>query len=196
MTNRERLFQILRDVSYEEREVVLASGRRSSFYIDARNTALHPEGNVLCGHLLFRLLRADGPEFQAVAGPSIGADPLVAAVAAESFRYSSGDPVPGLMVRKEPKGYGTGQLVEGMKNVRPGARVALIEDVLTTGGSTLRTAEALHQAGLVPVRVVVLVDREEGGRAAVESTGLHVSALFTRSDFESCLPTNRESERR
>lgn len=183
MTDRERLFQILCGVSYEEREVVLASGRRSNFYIDARNTTLHPEGTVLCGRLMYRLLLDHGPSFEAVAGPSIGADPLITMITAVSY-LATGTGFPALMVRKEAKGHGTGQLVEGMKNVRPGARVAVVEDVLTSGSSALRTVEALRQAGLDPVRVVVLVDREEGGKQAVEAAGLHISALFRRTEFQ------------
>lgn len=183
MTDRERLFQILCGVSYEERDVVLASGRRSRFYIDARNTTLHPEGTVLCGRLMYRLLLDSGPSFAAVAGPSIGADPLITMIAAVSF-LATGKGFPALMVRKEAKGHGTGQLVEGMKNIEPGARVAVVEDVLTTGSSALRTVEALRAAGLDPVRVAVLVDREEGGREAVEAAGLVVNALYRRSEFQ------------
>ena len=182
MTDRERLFEILRTVSYEERDVVLASGRRSTFYVDARNTSLHPEGNVLCGRELWRVLRAGGPAFAAVAGPSLGADPLVAAIVYTSFL--DGAPIPGLLVRKEAKGYGTGRLLEGTRNVPPGSPIAVVEDVLTTGGSALRTAAAIREAGYVPVRVVVVVDREEGGREAVLAEGLPVDALYGRREFQ------------
>ena len=145
-TDRDRLLQLLRTLSYQKREVVLASGRRSDFYIDCRNTALHPEGIVLCGRELLRALRETGPEFVAVAGPSIGADPLVSGVAFASFQAE--DPVPAIMVRKEPKGHGTGRRLEGTFNVPAGSPVAIVEDVLTTGGSALRTVESSTEASV------------------------------------------------
>lgn len=183
--DRQRLFELLVELSYERREIVLSSGRRSDFYIDCRNTSLHPEGIVRCGRELLRLLRAVGPSFDGVAGPSLGADPLVSGVLYASWLGGAG-PVPGMLVRKEAKGHGTGRLLEGTRNIPEGGRVAIVEDVLTTGGSALRTISAVRAGGYEPVRVVALVDRDEGAsERIVQETGLPVSALYRRSDFTS-----------
>ncbi len=185
MSARESLLALVRLRAYERRRVVLKRGRVSEFYVDCRNVALHPQGVRWCGETLTALL-ADGPAFDAVAGPSIGADPLVAAVAYCSGLQGGGWPA--LMVRPEAKEHGTGRRVEGLRNVPAGGRVAVVEDVLTTGGSALRTVEALREVGLVPVRVVALVDREEGGADAVRAAGLHVATVFTRTDIAPELP--------
>lgn len=174
------LLALVQKLGFERRAVTLKSGRSSNVYIDCRNVCLHPRGIVLCADALTALLRRSGPDFVAVAGPSIGADPLVSGIA---FRSElDGRPIPALLVRPEPKAHGTGNRVEGLKNVPPGSAVAVIEDVLTSGGSALSTVRALRDAGLNPVRIVVLVDREEGGRAAVEAEGLHLDSVLLKSD--------------
>ncbi len=183
MSSRDALLALIREVAYERRRVVLKSGRVSEFYIDCRNVALHPLGVRYCGEVLSALL-AEGPEFVAVAGPSIGADPLVAAIAFASGRW------PALMVRPEAKEHGTGRRVEGLRNVPAGSAVAVVEDVLTTGGSALKTVAALREVGLVPVRVVALVDRQEGGREAIAAAGLAVSVAFTRAEIAPELPAD------
>ncbi len=172
-----RLFELLRELSFARRAITLASGRTSHFYVDVRNTALHPEGATLLGRALLALLDT-APEVRAVAGPSIGADPLVTSIAIAS--HTAGRAVPALMVRPEAKAHGTGQRVEGMRNVPVGSAVAVVEDVITSGGSALRTIAALREAGLEPVCVLAVIDRQEGGREAI---GLPVQALFTKSDF-------------
>ena len=181
MTDRQRLLTLIRELSYEKRQVTLASGRQSDFYVDCRNTALHPEGIVRCGRVLLHALREGGPSFDGVAGPSIGADPLVSAVAYASFLAD--DPIPAVMVRPQPKGHGTGRRLEGTRNLSAGARIAVVEDVFTTGGSALRTVDAIRAEGFEPVRVIALVDREEGGLQRVAETGLHVEALFGRREI-------------
>lgn len=179
---RQRLLELLTELSYEEREVILASGAPSNFYIDVRNTSLHPEGIVLSGRQLYHALYSGGPEFDAVAGPSLGADPLVSGVIHTS--WEKGTPLAGMLVRKEPKGHGTGRMLEGMRNVPKGSRIAVLEDVLTTGGSSIRTIRAIRDAGYDPVRLVVVVDRDEGGRQNVESeVGISVESLFKQGDF-------------
>ena len=180
--DRQRLLSLLTELSFERRKVILASGRESDFYIDVRNTALHPEGNARCGRLLWQQLRASGPTFQAVAGPSIGADPLIAAIAYTSFLEDQ--PVPAMMVRKEAKGHGVGGLIAGDRHIPEGCDVAVVEDVLTTGGSALRCIENIRRCGYNPVRLIVVVDREDGGRQHVENTAnIPVETLFSRSDF-------------
>jgi orotate phosphoribosyltransferase len=184
LTDRERLLELLKTLSYERKDVVLASGRKSDFYVDVRNTALHPEGVVLCGQELLRVLRADGPEFDAVAGPCIGADPLVSAVAYTS--HLQGTSVPAMMVRKRAKTHGKGQRLEATRNVPHGSRVAVVEDVLTTGGSALKCIAAVSEAGYVPCRLIAVVDRQEGGQEhIIRETGLRVDVLYKKEDFPS-----------
>ena len=181
--DRTRLLQLLTELSYEQRRVTLASGRVSDFYIDCRNTSLHPEGNVLCGRELLRRIRTV-PNVGGVAGPSIGADPLVCSVAQQSFLSGDGG-IPGVFVRKEPKGHGTGRRLEGTRNVAAGTKLVLVEDVFTTGGSALRTLAAIRDEGFEVAAIFALVDREEGGlqRVQSESGVARVEALYGRSDF-------------
>ena len=176
-----RLLELVRELAFERRLVTLKSGRTSQFYIDCRNVALHPEGIVQVSAALWTALCSTGPAFDAVAGPSIGADPLVSGIAYRSA--TEGPPCPALLVRPEPKAHGTGRRVEGMRNVRPGARIAVVEDVLTSGGSALNTVAALREAGLDPVRVIALVDREEGGFEAIQAAGLFVQAVLRKRDI-------------
>lgn len=180
-TSDARLLELVRELAFERRQVTLKSGRVSEFYVDCRNVALHPEGIVACAQALLRRLLADGPAFAAVAGPSIGADPLVSGIAFASAGTTR--PIPALLVRPIAKEHGTGRRIEGLRNVAPGTAVAVVEDVLTSGGSALATVAALRDAGLNPVRVIALVDRNEGGRAAVEAAGLFVESVFTKFDI-------------
>jgi orotate phosphoribosyltransferase len=170
-SNRARLLELLKRLSYEERDVVLASGKRSNFYIDCRQTVLTAEGHFLVGWLMNTLLQREAPEVEAVGGPTMGADPLCSATSFAS--YLAGRPLHAFYIRKEPKGHGTGQWIEGTKSLYPG---------MTTGGSTLKAIEKAREAGLKVARVCVLVDRLEGGREAVEKE-TPLTALFTREDF-------------
>jgi len=180
-TDRERLLEILRDKSFQRREVILASGKKSSFYIDCKQTALTAEGHYLIGRLVLDELRTVPGGVDAVAGVTLGGDPLVSAVSLTSF--IAGASLPALIIRKDLKGHGTEAWIEGLKNVRPGARVAILEDVVTTGGSTLNACQKAKDAGLTVVKVVALVDRQEGGRENVEAAGYPLAALFTKKDF-------------
>jgi orotate phosphoribosyltransferase len=177
----ERLHTLLRDIAYEEGEVTLASGRVSDFYMDCRKVSLHAEGLVLCGEALYQQYRALELEIDGVGGPTLGADPLIASFAAAA--YHDGAPMHAFIVRKEPKGHGKGKMIEGKSNLPEGARVLLLEDVVTTGGSTVRTILACQEEGLDVRMVFSLVDRSEGGREAIEATGVPFHPLFTRDDF-------------
>jgi orotate phosphoribosyltransferase len=179
----ERLRRILVERSYERRRVVLTSGRESDFYVDGKQTSLHPEGAYLIGKLLLRQLTSREPKVEAVGGMTLGADPMVSAVALVS--YLEGTPIPAFIIRKEPKGHGTGQWIEGKKNLPPRAPVAIVEDVVTTGGTTLKAVERAEQEGLRVVRVLALVDRQEGGAEAISRAGFSLEALFVKSDLES-----------
>lgn len=181
MSERERLLELLRRLAYEKRKVVLSSGRESDFYIDTKQATLTAEGHFLVGRLMLAEVRAAYPDAQAVGGMTMGADPLASAVSLTS--YLEGAPLPAFYVRKEPKGHGTNQWLEGKKTLPPGARVAVVEDVVTTGASTLKAVERVRSEGFEVGGVVALVDREEGGRAAVEAEGVRLVSIFVRSDF-------------
>jgi len=176
---RRRLAEILQVESIKKGDFVLASGRRSNYYLDCRRTTLHPEGAYLVGKLVLDAADRRGWGAEAVGGLTLGADPMATAAAVVS--YLDERPIRAFLVRKEAKTHGTGQQIEGAPAA--GAAVVLVEDVITTGGSTLVAKEACVAAGLVVKGVVALVDREEGGRAALEAAGLEVEALFTAKEL-------------
>jgi orotate phosphoribosyltransferase len=178
---RARLLALLTRLSYEKRKVTLASGRESDFYVDCKKTVLTAEGHYLVGRLLLQAIREQAPGAAAAGGLTLGADPLASAVSLTS--YLQGTPLPAFIVRKEPKGHGTGQWMEGRTLIPDGAQVAVLEDVVTTGGSTLKAIERIEAEGLKVSRAFALVDRLEGGREAVEAKGYALTALFTREDF-------------
>jgi orotate phosphoribosyltransferase len=173
-----RLARILLDKSYLEKQVTLTSGKKSSYYFDCKQTALHPEGGYLIGRLLLEML---GSQVQGVGGLTLGADPLVSAVSVVS--YLENRPLPAFIVRKKPKGHGTGSYLEGLANFRDGDKVAVLEDVVTTGSSLLTACERVRQAGLEIVQVLCLLDREEGGRESLQAQGYDLETLFTRDQL-------------
>ena len=174
-----RLARLLVEKSYREGDFVLASGRRSDYYFDCRVTALHAEGSWLIGTLFNHMLRE--MDIKGVGGMTMGADPLVAATTVIS--HEQGRPLHGLLVRKEAKGHGTGQFVEGLGNFNTGDRVAMLEDVVTTGGSLLKACDRIRDAGLSIVAVCAILDREEGGREKLREAGYDLLALFTRAEL-------------
>ena len=181
MSERDRLLDLLTRLAYEKRKVVLSSGRESNFYIDTKQATLSAEGHFLVGRLALAAVRALVPDVQGVGGLTLGADPIASAVSLTSFL--DGQPVPAFYVRKEPKGHGTNQWIEGKKGLPAQARVCVLEDVVTTGASTLKAVERCRSEGLAVRGVVALVDREEGGREAVEAAGVPLRSLFRRRDF-------------
>jgi orotate phosphoribosyltransferase len=180
MNERERLKNIIIDLSYEKRKVTLASGRESDFYFDGKQTTLHPEGGYLTGKLFFEAIE-DVQGIEGVGGLTLGADPIATATSVVSFL--EGRPIPAFIIRKEPKGHGTGAWLEGRKNLRPGAKVVIVEDVVTTGGSSLKAVRRAEEEGLEVLGVVTLVDREEGGRECIEKEGFWLKAIFTKSEI-------------
>jgi orotate phosphoribosyltransferase len=177
---RARLIGLLRERSFQRKKVVLASGKESDFFIDCKQAVLTAEGHALVGELLFDML-GQIPECDAVGGVELGGCPLASAVALVS--HQRGRDLPALYVRKARKDHGTTKLVEGDKALFPGIRVVLLEDVVTTGGSSLRAVEALRSAGADVVGILALVDRNEGGAEAIADAGLPFAALSNRSDF-------------
>jgi orotate phosphoribosyltransferase len=177
---RARLIALLRERSFERKKVVLASGKESDFFIDCKQTVLTAEGHALVGELMFEALERL-PACRAVAGVELGGCPLASAVSLISFQ--KGRPLPALYVRKEQKDHGSKRLVEGDRAIVPEMPVVVLEDVITTGGSTLKAVERLVQAGVKVVGVVALVDRLEGGAEAIQSTGLALVSISTRRDY-------------
>jgi orotate phosphoribosyltransferase len=189
MSDHARLLSLLAERSARRGQFTLASGRTSSLYIDARLTTMSPEGLALIGPLALAALRDAGWNPDAVGGLTLGADPISYAIAYASALAAANEGhalVRAFTVRKEAKQHGTGKLVEGP--FRAGDRVVVIEDVITTGGSALRAAEAIRAAGGEIVGVLALVDREEGGREALEGAGLQVRSLARASDVMALLP--------
>jgi orotate phosphoribosyltransferase len=179
-TTMNRLIALLASRSAKRGDFVLASGRRSNLYVDCRLTAMHPEGLLLIGRAGLAALRATGWPVDAVGGLTLGADPIAYAIAhasALAAERGEGEMVRGFTVRKEAKQHGTGKLIEGP--FESGDNVVVVEDVITTGGSALKAVEAIRAAGGQIQGVLSLVDRQEGGREALEAAGLRVISLVT-----------------
>ncbi len=176
---KKRLARILIEKSYKEGDFTLASGRKSDYYFDCRVTALHPEGSWLIGTLFNKLLAE--VDIKGVGGMTLGADPLVSATTVIS--HENNRPLAGLLVRKEAKGHGTGQYVEGLGNFTKGDKVAMVEDVVTTGGSLLKACTRVQDAGLEIVAVCTILDRQEGGREILKEHGFELLSLFTREEL-------------
>ncbi|MDF1506447.1 orotate phosphoribosyltransferase [Roseisolibacter sp. H3M3-2] len=175
----DRLVALLAERSARRGDFTLASGRRSSLYIDARLTTMHPDGLALVGPLGLAAIEGAGWRADAVGGLTLGADPVSYAIAYASA--IAGRPVRAFTVRKEAKQHGTGRLIEGP--YREGDRVVVVEDVITTGGSALKAVEAVRAAGGTVAGVLAVVDREEGGREALEGAGLPVLALARAAEI-------------
>ncbi|RMH44959.1 MAG: orotate phosphoribosyltransferase [Deltaproteobacteria bacterium] len=178
--HRQRLLELLRDYAYQRRTVTLASGKTSNFYIDTKQVTLTAEGHFLIGQCMRHEIDRLAPEVVAIGGMTMGADPLASATSLTS--YLAGRPLDAFYVRKQPKGHGTGQWIEGATRLPPNAPVAVLEDVVTTGGSTLAAIERVRAAGFDVRVVIAVVDRQEGGRAAIAAQAPFAS-LFSRQDF-------------
>lgn len=178
MDSRLRLLDLLAARSARRGSFTLASGKQSDLYIDCRLTTMHPEGLSLIGPLGLRALADNGWHADSVGGLTLGADPVSYAIAYAS--QLAGTPVRAFTVRKEAKSHGTGKVIEGAFVASD--RVVVIEDVITTGVSALRAVESVRAAGATVLGVLAVVDREEGGREAIEKAGLKVAALARASE--------------
>lgn len=203
--SRTSLLNLIATLSFKLGDFQLASGQHSDYYIDCRTTTLHAEGGRLAGLLLYDLIRERFPQAEAVGGLTMGADPLVSNTASASAWAAADykeilelasaldlepdeDPGPppsllhGFLVRKAEKAHGTGRRIEGF--CTPGAQVVIVDDVCTTGGSTITAIKAACEAGMTVAGVLCLVDREQGGRAAIEAAAGNAPfiGLFTASD--------------
>ncbi len=179
--NRERLRQLISKLSYRGGLFRLTSGKESDFYIDCKQTTLSAEGAFLCGKLFYDCIFNSGISISGIGGMTLGADPLVTAISIMSLIERK--PIPAFIIRKEAKGHGTESWIEGKSNLLPGSPVALVEDVVTTGGTLIKAIKRTCQEGFNPVLILTLVDREEGGKEALESLGFSLVSLFTRKDI-------------
>ncbi len=175
--NDERLLEVFRERGVLRGEFTLTSGLKTSYYFDGRMVTLWPEGAYLIGEKIFRIIVEAGAE--AVGGMTMGADPIAAAVAIVS--YKEGNPIPAFIVRSEVKGHGTQKRIEGP--LEKGAKVAIVDDVITTGGSVLRAIEAVEAEGCRVVKAVVLLDRQQGGADEIRRRGYDFAALL-KADAE------------
>lgn len=175
----DRLGRLLAERSFRTGDFTLASGRKSSYYVDCRLTTMHAEGQALIGPVALDAMAGAGIEPQRIGGLTMGADPIAYAVAGESFRR--GRPIHAFSVRKEAKEHGRGRRIEGC--FEPGAPIVVVEDVITSGGSALKACEAIREADGEIIAVLALVDRCEGGREAIEEAGYSVLSLYTVQDL-------------
>ncbi len=176
---------MLRQRAFERRQVVLSSGKTSDFYIDCKQVTLHGFGHLAVGRGLLSALEVyearTGLNVGAVGGLTLGADPIASAVAMTAAL--DGRDLPAFIVRKEAKGHGTGAFLEGIKHIAPGTPAAIVEDVMTTGGSSVKAITRTREAGYPVSVVLALVDRLEGARENLEAHDVEVISLFTRHDF-------------
>lgn len=177
-----RLAALLYEKSYMEGDFTLSSGRKSDYYFDCRQSSLHPEGAALIGALFVDML--SGANAQAVAGMTMGADPLVTATSLTA--HLKGLHLPALIVRKEAKAHGAGRSIEGLANVPANARIIMLEDVVSTGGSVLKAAGMVREAGFAVDEVLCILNREEPGCSeAFTEAGCTLRSIFTRDELVS-----------
>jgi len=177
MTERGRLLDLIMMKALRVGKITLSSGKVSDYYIDARSIVLDPEGAYLTGKLMLDRVTSDA---KAVAGMTLGADPIVASISVLS--HLEGRDLPALIIRKESKKHGTMKFIEGP--VLPkGTKVAVVDDVVTTGSSLIKSIDRLRAEGYEPVQVMAILDRQEGGRETLASKGFQLESLFTRDDL-------------
>lgn len=174
---RKRLLELIRREGVRYGDVKLSKGGTSKYYIDCRMVTTHPEGAFLLGEIILDMLA--GERVDAIGGPTLGADPIVGAVCYAS--YCRNRPLPGFIVRKATKEHGLQKMVEG--HLPSGARVVVVEDVLTTGGSVIDAIAEVEKAGATVVRVIGVVDRLQGARERFEAAGYRFTPIFTRTEL-------------
>lgn len=177
-TLRQVLLDLIVKDAYVEGDFTLSSGVKSSYYINCKQVTLNPLGALALGRLLFQRL---SPDTSAVAGLTLGGDPMVSAVSIVSAYENR--PIPALIIRKKPKGHGTKAYIEGPA-LTDGAKVIVLEDVVTTGGSALMAVERLQDAGYGVTQIMALVDREQGGKELYQSKEIEFQALFSIQEIQ------------
>lgn len=175
---RGQLLDLFSQLAYQEGDFVLSSGLRSSYYVNKTQVTLHPQGILYIGRIILSMLP---PDTQAVAGLTLGADPIVTAVSIMSALENQ--PIPALIVRKEAKGHGTKAYIEG-PNLPPEAKIVVLEDVVTTGQSAMKAVTRLRDAGYTIEQVISLIDRQQGGAELYDSFGLKFAAIFSITEIQ------------
>jgi orotate phosphoribosyltransferase len=175
-----RLLELLRTHAYKKGEFVLASGRKSNFFIDCKQVILRAEGHALVGSVMLSSLERFFP-LDAVAAVAVGGCPLASAVSMAS--HARGEDIDALFIRRERKDHGTGRQIDGTGALAGPSRVAVLEDVLTTGGSLRFAVDLLMEAGHEVVAGLVLVNREEGGEEVLADLGIPLVSIFRKRDF-------------
>lgn len=174
---RANLLNLIKKEALSNQSVKLSSGRQSSYYIDCRLVTLDPAGSLAIAEIIFDMLR--GEEIDAFGGPTLGADPICGSLAAVS--QQKGNPIRSFIIRKEPKAHGKSKWIEGP--LKTGSRVAIFDDVATSGGSLLKAIKAVEEMDCKVVRVIVLVDRGEGAGEKLAEEGYKLEAIFTKEDL-------------
>ena len=185
LQDKDKLFDLLYTKAFCQSplpEFKLTSGQLSHFFLDCKKVSLDPQGAFLIGEAIFERIKSLPVE--GVGGMTLGADPIATAVSVIS--YIKQKPIPGFIVRKERKQHGSGQQVEG--SLLSGANLVVVEDVVTTGGSTISTINILRSEGYTILKVIALVDRLEGGNEKIAAEGVPFEALYTMNDFKNASP--------
>jgi len=177
--DRHQLLTVLREQSLKIGDFTLTSGKQASYYLDCRTTTLHPLGALLTARLMLEIVREHGIEADAIGGLTLGADPIVAAVAVVSEIANS--PLPAFIVRKQAKGHGAKRLIEGWQG-ESGSRVIIVDDVCTTGGSIIEACKKVESVGYEVAATLCVVDRDEGGAEAIQ-TKYEFHPIFTAKDL-------------
>ena len=175
------LLELLRERGFRRGHFVLSSGKESDFFIDCKPAVLLAQGHSLVGEALLGRIRDFLGPVSAVAGVELGGCPLASAVAYAS--WAEGSPIDAVYIRKSSKDHGTRKMLEGADHLEASAKLAIVEDTVTTGGSTLRAVQAVREAGFDVVGVIAIVDRLEGGADAIRDAGVAFSTLYDRADF-------------
>ena len=176
--NKKRLLEILRKDAFFKEKITLSSGKESDYYIDARRVTLTSEGAYLAAKIILDMTKDD--TLDAIGGPTLGADPMVGAVAAVSFKDKK--PINTFIIRKAPKAHGKQQQIEGPLLAK-GAKVVLIDDVATTGKAFVQSLEVMKKEGINVIKAICIVDRKEGATEAVQALGCKLEAMFDISEF-------------
>jgi len=176
-----RLLELLKEKAFESKAVTLASGKTSNFYIDVKRVSLHPEGAYWIGKDLLSLIQKHFPEAKACGGLTLGADPLATAVSLSSWVKKR--PIFAFIVRKDIKSHGLSRMIEGADWVPKGASVVILEDVVTTGKSSVEAIQKVREHGWIVLGVAAIVDRQEGGSETLKNEGVNLASLFTKKDF-------------
>ncbi len=173
---------MIKDIAYERKKVILASGKESDFYVDLRTITLHPKGLYLVSHLLLDLIKNRFPDAVAVGGPTLGADPIAAGISLVS--QIKGIPLYAFIIRKEPKKHGLSKMIEGDKNLPAQAKVVIVEDVVTSGSSSYKAYNIAREAGLDVLGITAILDREEGAKEFFSEKNITFFSLLKKSDIQ------------